>query len=324
MAHISDLNTKYFHLSNLSSPTHLPPVSRKGIFYMLGAVVCFGTVGAMAKWLSRDFDTVELVFFRNLVGVVFVLVSILNRPLQQTGGRPALLIFRGVIGTLSLYLFFYAVQILGLGAATTYQYSYPIFLALLSWVFVGETLSKREWLAIFVGFAGILFIFRPDLTAPLGHHAIGLSNALFTAIAYLSIRQLSAFYDTRAIILSFMLSGILLPILSMLAGEYLSVEGYGFLIGHFVMPVTVTHWLGFLALGVVAMIGQYLLTIAFRYDKAGRVASVSYVNILFSGLLGLWLGDPFPGTLTLIGMGLIIGGGVLVSLRPKVGVLPQD
>lgn len=282
---------------------------------MLGAVLCFGTVGAMAKWLSRDFDTVELVFFRNLVGVVFVLISMLNRPLVQVGGRPGLLVFRGVIGTLSLYLFFYAVQTLGLGAATTYQYSYPIFLALLSWLFVGEKLSPREWLAIFVGFVGILFVFRPDFAVPISHHAVGLSNALFTAIAYLSIRQLSAVYDTRAIILSFMLSGILLPIISMLVGEYGSVEGYGFLIGHFVWPVKSVHWLVFLALGIVAMIGQYSLTIAFRYDKAGRVASVSYTNIVFASILGLWLGDPFPGTLTLLGMALIIGGGVLVSWR---------
>ncbi len=283
---------------------------------MLGAVVCFGTVGAMAKWLSRDFDTVELVFFRNLVGAAFVLVSMLNRPFEQTGGRPWLLVFRGVIGTLSLYLYFYAVHILGLGAATTYQYSYPIFLAVLSWLFVGESLSRREWLAVFIGFGGILFVFRPDLTAPLGHHAIGLSNAVFTAIAYLSIRQLSTFYDTRAIILSFMLSGILMPIASMLAGEYLSIEGFGFLIGHFVWPTTATQWGGMLALGIIAMLGQYCLTIAFTYDKAGRVASIGYTNIIFASLLGLWLGDPFPEALTLVGMALIIGGGVLVSLRP--------
>lgn len=283
---------------------------------MVGAVVCFGTVGAIAKWLSRDIDTVELVFFRNLVGVVFVLVSIANRPLQQVGGRPGLLVFRGVIGTLSLYLFFYAVQTLGLGAATTYQYSYPIFLAVLSWLFVGESLNRREWIAIFIGFAGILFVFRPDLTAPLGHHAIGLSNALFTAIAYLSIRQLSSIYDTRTIILSFMLSGILMPIASMLAGTYLSIEGYGFLLGKFVWPTATSQWGGLLALGVIAMMGQYFLTVAFTYDKAGRVASVGYSNIIFSGLLGLWLGDPFPDILTLLGMSLIIGGGVLVSLRP--------
>jgi drug/metabolite transporter (DMT)-like permease len=300
--------------------SEVPPVSQKGILYMLGAVICFGTVGAIAKWLSRDFDTVEIVFFRNLVGVVFVLVSILRRPLKQTGGRPSLLIFRGVIGTLSLYLFFYAVQTLGLGAATTYQYSYPIFLAIFSWLFVGESLTKREWLAIFIGFGGILFVFRPDLTAPLGHHAIGLSNAIFTAIAYLSIRQLSGIYDTRAIILSFMLSGIFMPILSMLAGEYLSIDGYGFLLGHFVWPASSAHWGSLLALGIIAMMGQYFLTIAFTFDKAGRIASVGYTNIIFSGILGLWLGDPFPSTLTLIGMALIIGGGVLVSLRvPKKG-----
>ncbi|GAB2765674.1 DMT family transporter [Rhabdobacter roseus] len=292
-------------------------VSRKGILLMLGAVISFGIVGAIAKWLSRDFDTVELVFFRNLVGVLFVLSSIAQRPLQQTGGRPGLLIFRGVIGTLSLYLYFYAVQALGLGPATTYQYTYPIFLALLSWLVVGETLNRREWLAIAAGFVGILLIFRPDLLVPLRNHAIGISNAILTAVAYLAIRQLSTYYDTRTIVLSFMLSGLVMPLISMSLGTYFPHSSLDFLLGTFRWPTELYQWLGLLALGVIALVGQVLLTQAFTYDKAGRVAAVGYTNILFAALLGQFIGDPFPDLLTLLGMALIIGGGLLVSLRPR-------
>ncbi|HEV7351326.1 DMT family transporter [Telluribacter sp.] len=302
-------------MSAIRSDSLPADVSRKGILYMLGAVVCFGIVGALAKWLSRDFDTVQIVFFRNVVGVVFVGASVWNRPLQQQGGRLGLLVFRGVIGTLSLYLFFYAVQTLGLGAATTYQYTYPIFLALLSWLVVGETLSAREWTAIAVGLGGVLFIFRPDLTMPLRNHAIGLSNAFLTAVAYLSIRQLSHYYDTRAIVLSFMLSGIVMPFMSMVAGSWYPHTGLDFLLGTFHWPTTAAHWAGLLALGLIAIGGQIFLTEAFTYDKAGRIAAVGYSNIVFSSVLGLWLGDPFPGLSTLIGMVLIISGGVMVSLR---------
>lgn len=281
---------------------------------MLGAAFFFSLTSAISKWLGKEFSTVELVFFRNVVGVVFVLSSIRNRPLKQDGGKLGLLIFRGVVGTLSLYLLFYAIQTLGMGRASTYQYTYPIFLALFSWLLIGETLNRKEWMAIFVGFAGILFVFRPDLSVSLRDNALGLGVALLTAISYLSIRQLGAVYDSRAIILSFMLSGILMPILSMLVGTFYPIEHLDFLIGTFKWPEHAYQWFGFLALGLAALIGQRMLTDSFTYDKAGRVAVVGYSNILFSALIGFLMGEAIPSLSMVTGMILIILGGVLVSM----------
>jgi len=287
---------------------------QQGILLMLGASFFFALMSAISKWLSRDFHIVQLVFFRNIIGVLFIGSSLIQRPMKQKGGRPGLLIFRGVVGTLSLYLLFYAIRTLGLGRASTYQYTYPIFLAFLSWLFLGEKLSSREWIAIFLGFAGILFVFRPDVSMSLRNHLIGLGNALLTAVAYLAIRQLGQYYDTRAIVLSFMLSGIVLPVFSMIIGTYFPHEGLDFLIGTFSWPATVAHWLGFLALGVTAMIGQIMMTQSFTFDKAGRIAAVGYSNILFAVFFGLWLGEAAPTISMMIGMILIIGGGLLVSL----------
>ena len=282
---------------------------------MLGAAFFFALTSAIAKWLGKEFHIVQLVFFRNIVGVVFILTSISKRPLEQKGGgKLGLLIFRGVVGTLSLYLLFYAIQTLGLGRASTYQYSYPIFLALFSWLLLGETLNSREWLAIFVGFTGILFVFRPDLSMSWRDNAIGLGSSLLTAISYLAIRQLGWVYDSRSIILSFMLSGIILPIFSMLIGTYFPMEGLDFLIGTFKWPQTFMQWFAFLGLGLTALMGQKMLTQAFTYDKAGRVATVGYSNILFSTILGFLMGEAIPSISMLIGMTLIIAGGILVSL----------
>ena len=287
---------------------------QRGILLMLGASFFFALMSAISKWLSRDFHIVQLVFFRNIIGVLFIGTSILQRPMKQKGGKLGLLIFRGVIGALSLYLLFYAIRTLGLGRASTYQYTYPIFLAFLSWLFLGEKLSSREWIAILLGFGGILFVFRPDLSMSLRNHIIGLGNALLTAVAYLAIRQLGRVYDTRAIVLSFMLSGIVLPIFSMVIGTYFPHEGLDFLIGTFIWPSTLAHWLGFLALGITAMIGQIMMTQSFTFDKAGRIAAVGYSNILFALVFGLWLGEAVPTIPMMIGMILIIGGGLLVSL----------
>ena len=291
------------------------PSSQRGVFLMLGAAFFFALTSAISKFIGKEFHIVQLVFFRNIVGVVFIISSIKRRPFEQKGGgKLGLLIFRGIVGTLSLYLLFYAIQTLGLGRASTYQYTYPIFLALLSWLLIGETLNIREWAAIFVGFVGILLVFRPDLSLSWRDNSLGLGNALLTAVSYLSIRQLGWVYDSRAIILSFMLSGIVLPIISMLVGTYFPMEGLDFLIGTFKWPQTITQWLAFLALGLTALIGQRMLTQSFSYDKAGRVAAVGYSNILFATIIGFFMGEAIPSLSMITGMILIIAGGILVSV----------
>ncbi|WP_229215114.1 DMT family transporter [Dyadobacter bucti] len=295
--------------------------SQKGILLMLGAAFFFSLTSAISKWLGKDFHIVQLVFFRNIVGVVFIISSIWRRPLRQDGGKLGLLIFRGVVGTLSLYLLFYSIQTLGLGRASTYQYTYPIFLALFSWLLIGETLNSSEWTAIFVGFTGILFVFRPDLSLSWRDNSLGLGNALLTAVSYLSIRQLGVVYDTRAIILSFMLSGIVMPIISMLVGTYHPMEGFDFLIGTFKWPENIYQWGAFLGLGLTALVGQRMLTQSFTYDKAGRVAAVGYSNILFSVLIGFFMGEAFPTISMFTGMLLIVAGGILISASKKKPVV---
>ncbi len=283
---------------------------------MLGAAFFFSLTSAISKHIGKEFHIVQLVFFRNIVGVVFILWSIRKRPLEKkAGGKMGLLIFRGVVGTLSLYLLFYAIQTLGLGRASTYQYTYPIFLALFSWLLIGETLNQKEWFAIFIGFMGIVLVFRPDISMAWQDNVLGLGNAILTAISYLSIRQLGWVYDSRAIILSFMLSGIIMPILSMVAGTYFPMEGLDFLIGTFKWPDNANQWLAFLALGLAALLGQKMLTQSFTYDKAGRVAAVGYSNILFSSVIGFFMGETLPTLSMLAGMALIVLGGILVSMR---------
>jgi drug/metabolite transporter (DMT)-like permease len=301
-------------LLNTKINTTIFPEAQKGVVLMLGAAFFFSLTSAISKYLGKEFHIVQLVFFRNIVGVVFILSSIRKRPFEQKGGgKLGLLVFRGVVGTLSLYLLFYAIQTLGLGRASTYQYTYPIFLSLFSWLLIGETLNKKEWAAIFIGFTGILLVFRPDLSLSWRDNVLGLGNAVLTAISYLSIRQLGWVYDSRAIILSFMLSGIAMPILSMIAGTYFPVEGLDFLIGTFKWPDHAGQWLAFLALGLTALLGQKMLTQSFTYDKAGRVAAVGYSNILFSTIIGFMMGEAIPSLSMLTGMAMIVLGGILVS-----------
>lgn len=284
---------------------------------MLGACLSFSVMVAVSKVLGTWFDTAQQVFFRNLIGVAFVVVSLIQRPARHSGGRPLLLVSRGVIGTLSLYLLFYSVSTLGMARSITYQYTYPLFMALFSYLLLRERPAKREIAAILIGLSGVWFIFRPDMTMPLGNHIIGLSNAILTTFAYLAIKRLSQFYDARYIVLSFMLSGIVLPLMSIIAGHYFEWEQLGFLLGHFHWPDAPYQWLLFTALGVTALIGQVLMTHAFAQGKVTQVAPIGYSSILFSTLIGLWLGESLPDTAMVAGMLLIIAGGILITAFPK-------
>jgi drug/metabolite transporter (DMT)-like permease len=292
---------------------------RKGVVSMLIASFCFALVGACTRLLRDSVPSVEIVFFRNVIGVVFILYSIWKQPLVQTGGKPGLLAFRGIIGTLALYMFFYSITQIGLAESITYQQTYPIFIAVFSIFIAGERLLRYEWAAVFLGFGGICLIFVPQMTDGLHsarNHLIGLTNAVLTAFAYLSIRGLSNYYDSRSIVLSFMLSGIILPIISMTAGSFSSFPQLDFLISSYVSPQR-TDWLWIFILGVAALIGQVYLTKAFCFGKAGIISAVGFSNIVFSVFLGVILGDTQPGLLAFAGIVLVIVSGIFIGWKTR-------
>lgn len=284
---------------------------------MLGAALSFSIVVAMSKLLGAYYDTPQQVFFRNLTGVVFVAGSLIKQPARHQGGRPFLLISRGIIGTLALYLLFYSIHTLGMARAVTYQYTYPLWMALFTFLLYKERPSKREIAAIWIGIIGVWLIFRPDMEMPFSDHLLGLGNALLTTFAYLAIKELSHFYDSRYIVLSFMLSGILLPILSLIAGLFWVWEEFGFLLGKFSWPANLYHWFLFAVLGLSALVGQMLMTNAFAVGKVNQVAPIGYANILFSTLLGILLGESLPDFPIISGIILIILGGILITAFPK-------
>lgn len=292
---------------------------KQGIIYMLIASFCFALVGACTRILRDDISSVEIVFFRNLIGVLFIGYSVFRRPLVQSGGKPLLLVFRGVIGTIALYTFFYSITQIGLAEAITYQQTYPIFIAVFSVFVAGEGLRRNEWLAVILGFAGICFIFVPQMSGGLmttRNHIIGIVNAILTAFAYMSIRGLSAYYDGRSIVLSFMISGIILPIISMVIGQFYDLPSLDFLVAAYVHPHG-TAWLWIIFLGIAAMIGQIYLTKAFSYGKAGAISAVGFSNIVFSVVFGVFLGDPSPSMIAFLGIIFVITSGIIISYQSK-------
>ena len=284
----------------------------KGVQYMLIASLAFAIMGAFAKLASQHMSSLEVVFFRNIAGVILVGIAVLKKPMQHKGGRPFLLFFRGFMGFVALLAFFYNIAHIPLGDAMTYSKTAPIFTALFAWIFLREKLSYRGWIAVFIGFIGIVFITQPSGVGFSKYDLLGIFSGVGAALAYTSVRELKAYYDTRAIVLSFMITGTLGPVILFFITPYLNLAELDFIFAKFVMPHGVV-WLELLAMGIFATIAQLLMTKAYGETKAGIVGAVSYTNILFSIIIGLLLGDAFPSLLTTFGIVLIVFAGVMVA-----------
>jgi drug/metabolite transporter (DMT)-like permease len=288
----------------------------QGILLMLLASLSFAVMGGFAKVVSQVLPPVEVTFFRNIFGVVLVGIAIYKVPLKQTGGKPFLLLFRGTMGFAALLAYFYIMAFIPLGEAVTYNKTSPIFVAIFAYLFLNEKLHKSALFAVVIGFIGIVLVAQPEGGSFDKYDLLGIFSGIGAALAYTSIRELRKYYDTRAIVMSFMGVGTVAPLFLMLITPYVNVSNeFDWMFARFVMPQGI-EWAYVAAVGVFATVSQLLMTKAYELTKAGIVGTISYSNIVFAVIIGIMLGDPIPDIWTVLGIILVILSGLLVAL-PK-------
>ncbi len=283
----------------------------RGVLYMLFASLMFAFMGGFAKELSVHMSSLEVVFFRNVFGVVIIVATLYRTPLVQKGGRPFLLFFRGFMGFAALLAFFYNIAHISLADAMTFSKTAPIFTAFFAYLFLKEKMSLYGWIALFVGFIGIVLIMQPEGLLFKKTDWLGIFSGVGAALAYTSVRELKNYYDTRAIVLSFMLIGTLGPLILLAFSPFVNAPSLDFMFAAFVMPSGV-EWVYIAGLGLFATLAQIYMTRAYGVTQAGIVGAISYSNIVFSIIIGLFLGDALPNMTTSFGILAIFAAGVIV------------
>ncbi len=285
----------------------------RGIFFMLLAALGFSIMGGAAKSLKGTFSAGQLVFYRNLIGLIVLVPGLfIKRPIQ-TGGKFLRLVFRGIMGTIALYTLLYCILHIPLGTAMSYNLTSAIFIAIFSFFLFGEYHGKKVLFAVLLGFTGMLLIYKPIMYFPWFYHVAGLVSGIVSAIAYLTLGRLAGYYDPRIIVLSFLLSGFLIPLITMIIYYSTGMPADGLFIIDWKWPSGL-GWLSILVLGLAALFGQYFVTKAYGADKAGIVSAIGYANIVFSVFIGMHLGDAFPDWMSLSGIICIISSGVIISI----------
>lgn len=254
----------------------------------------------------RGIPLLEIVAARSLVSLVISYLDIKRKGLSVWGSQRALLVARGVVGTLALICVYYAVTTLPLAEATLLQYMHPLFTALLALVVLKEGIGLSTVVCIVLSITGLVVMVEPGLlrdtapALPLFSVAMALAGAFGSAVAYVLVRRLSATEDASVIILYFPL--VALPLSATLLGD------------EFVVP-DMTSLALLLLVGLFTQVGQLGLTHAMRSETAGKAAAYSYIQVLFAVLLGWGIFGELPSLWTWVGGALIIAGALLNLVR---------
>jgi drug/metabolite transporter (DMT)-like permease len=277
-----------------------------GIGLILCGYFCFTVIDSCAKWLTLGgLPTGEVVFVR--YAGQFVLVTGIFAPLIRTElvrtRRPGLEIVRGLCLLGSTAANFVALRYLPLTVTSSINFSMPLVLCALSIPLLGEQVGWRRWLAILIGFAGILVIVRPGTQA--FHPAVGLSlvNVLFTALYMILNRKLAGVDGVTA--------------QQFYAGLVATVCVLPFAVGGWVWPADTAGWTCFVLIGVAALVGHQLLTTAHRFAPASVLAPFGYLQIIFMTASSWLVFAQPPDVWIFVGAPIVIGSGLYIWLRER-------
>lgn len=279
---------------------------RLGSAWMVVAALMFALMGVLVKAAGQRFGigAYELVFWRSALAVVWLAAAArLAGKSFRAAGCLKLYAQRCAAGTAGLVLFFYGITHLPLGTAVTLNYTSAMFLAVFSVLVLRERPPLRTWAALAAGLAGVAVLLRPSFAADqLQAALLCLASGACAGYAYLTVNELArAGEPSWRVVFYFSLTAA--AVSALMAGA----QGW-----HAPTAQSLPYLTG---IAVTALAGQLALTRAYQVGRKFTVAALSYLTVLFAALAGaaLW-GDSLHAA-EAAGMLLIVGGGMLSSLR---------
>ncbi len=280
---------------------------RTGVLFFLGFTVCIPFVDAGAKLLIVEgyhpsFVTWGRFTCSALLIVPFLLMRRANRPMSLKDKIAQ--IVRALFIVLATFFFFSSLETTRLADAIGILFTYPLIITILAPIFLGENAGSRRWFAVVVGFIGALLIIRPMSPDFQIGYLYALGSSICFATFSLVTRRLSQSFEPITI---------------------LSIQVF---VGAIVMtPFLTSSWKTpstfalsiFLAIGLISLVAHIMLILAYRSTPAPVLAPYGYFEIVMASILGFWLFDETPDTLTWAGIGIVIISGFYTSILATHG-----
>lgn len=271
----------------------------KAILCLTCSALLFSLMGVCIRYASHSVDNATVVFFRNAVGLfIFIPFIIKYGTAFFKTDKLWMHTWRSIVGLMAMYGFFYAIAHLKLSNAMVFSYSSPIFIPVIAWLFLKEKVTKAMLIAAVIGLFGVLFVAKPDSGLFNLLSIIGLLSSFLAAMAFVTVRALTATEPPERIVFYFCLFGTIISSLPM------------FFVWR---PYTYTE-LGYLVCaGILANISQIFMSNAYKLAPAGQIGPVNYVAIIFAGIWGYLFWHETPDMYSIIGFVLILSAILLCS-----------
>lgn len=259
----------------------------KGIIFITASALGFALMSAFVK-LAGDLPNFQKVFFRNLVSATVALYLIVKHKGSMTGKKEnrKILIYRSIFGTLGVIFSFYAIDNLVLSDANMINKLSPFLVIILSALFLKEKINAKQITSLIVAFIGSLFIIKPTFSIYLVPYIVAILGALFAGAAYTCLRVLRDREEYYTIVFFF-------SVFSLVTTFPAFIFVY--------KSMTLLQLIYLLLAGVFASLGQFGITLAYKYAPAKEISIFDYTNIIFSAILSIVLFNQFPDFLSVIG-----------------------
>lgn len=299
-----------------------PDNTMRGVAFLVLSLLIFSLQDVAIKWLGGDYPVSELVLFRSIVALPAALLFVRAEGQRRlpTTTRPTLEYGRGVCLFLSFTTYMLGLAALPLADVAAIRYSGPLMITALSVLFLGERVELRRWLALLVGFAGMLLIVRIGSASFNLGSAFVLASVLFNAVAVLLTRRLRttdssatmAYYSSLVYLVA---TAVMAP-LTLAVGEVHAHPSVAFLFRAWRMPslLDLTVMSG---LGLVWATGMYLMARAYSLARASVVAPFEYTTLPINAAWGFLLWRDAPAASTWAGALLTLLSGFYIVYREQ-------
>jgi drug/metabolite transporter (DMT)-like permease len=281
----------------------------RAALYMTASGLLFAGMGVGVKMASAALPNAMVVFFRSAVGLLALLPWLL--PTGIAGLRTRRFrdhLPRTLFGLLSMYAYFYAIAHLPLSDAVLLNYTVPLFVPLVERTWLGARVPGRVWWPLAVGLAGIALILKPGSGVFQPAAVVAVLSAVFGSIAQVGVRQLTDTEPTRRIVFYFAAGSTLVSALPLPWAWRTPPSAL---------------WPALLCMGVLATLGQLLMTRAYRHATAAQVGPFMYTAVVFAALLEFVFWGRLPDRLSMLGALFVVAAGML-ALRLAAAPLAED
>lgn len=306
-----------FHHSNKVSP------NIRGIGFLVTAMLIISLQNIAVKWIGGDYSALEIVAVRSLVALPCTLLFYRyeGQRGRPTTRQPKLEYLRGAFLFLSYTAYMMGLAALPLADIEAIRFSGPLLITLLSVAVLSEKVGPRRWLALMVGFVGVLLIVRPgSATFNLGSIFV-LISVLFYALTVILTRKLQtndssatmAYYSS----LVYLVAVLVLAPLPAIVGEMPNAHpSIAFLIRAWSMP-TLVDLVIMAGLGLVWAGWMYFMSRAYSVAQASVIAPFEYVSLPINIMWGFLIWQEIPTVMTLAGAFLTLSSGLYVLYRER-------